>query len=423
MMNVTASRHMECHECGQLHDVPPVTSGARVQCVQCDGVLLRYRAEGLSRSAAFNLAAGLFFCMSLSQPIMTIEIAGRQQVASLLTGIASLWSAGMWELSVLVAVTTIGAPGIRLVLLTMVFADLGRHKPARFISRLYAYASFLNSWAMIEIYILGLFVAYVKLLDLAHVEISPGFWFLAAQMIATIATTVSIDRQTIWSEFERRNVAGKSPTLDPGQAYCRCHVCGLTANVHSPNQRCPRCDFCLCQRKANSLNRTWALVIAAIILYFPANIYPVMTVIMFGKGEPHTILNGVVELAQAGMVPLAALVFFASVVVPVLKISSLIFLLLCARRGTKAPPRHHTSLYRIVEFIGPWSMIDIFMTSILVALVQLGAVATIAPGIGAISFAAVVILTMFAARSFDTRLLWDRQQGTSVDKEARAVHA
>ncbi len=419
--NVIASRIMECHECGQLHNVPPVSSGTNIRCDRCDGVLLKYRADGLSHAAAFNLAAALFFCLSLTQPIMTIEIAGRQQVASLLTGIHSLWSDGMWQLSILVALTTLGAPGLRLLLLVMVFADLGRRKPARFISRLYAYASFLNSWAMIEIYILGLFVAYVKLLDLAHVEIGPGLWFLAAQMIATVATAVSIDRQTIWSEFERKHMAGQSPELDPSQPYCRCHVCGLTANIHSPSDRCPRCDFLLHPRKVNSLNRTWALVIAAMILYLPANIYPVMTVIMFGKGEPHTILNGVIELAQAGMFPLAALVFFASIVVPVLKISGLIFLLICARRGPKAQPRNHTSLYRIVEFIGPWSMIDIFMTSILVALVQLGTVATITPGIGAISFAAVVVLTMFAAMSFDTRLLWDARRDTSVASADRTV--
>ena len=420
-MNATASRFMACHECAQLHDVPPVPSGASVRCDRCDGVILKYRVDGLKRAAAFNLAATLFFCLSLTQPIMVIEIAGRRQAAGLLTGIESFWNDGIWELSIVVALTTLAVPGVRLLLLTMVFADLSRRKPARFISRLYAYASFLDVWAMIEIYILGLFVAYVKLLDLARVEIGPGFWFLTAQMMATIATTTSIDRQTIWSEFERRHVAGQSPAFDPNGAYCRCHVCGLTANIHSSDDKCPRCGFALHHRKINSLNRTWALVIAAIILYLPANIYPVMTVIMFGKGEPHTILNGAIELAEAGMIPLAALVFFASVVVPVLKISGLIFLLVSVRRGPRAQPRSHTRLYRIVEFIGPWSMIDIFMTSILVALVQLGAVASITPGVGAISFAGVVILTMFAAMSFDTRLLWDAAERPSAATVDQAV--
>jgi paraquat-inducible protein A len=127
-------------------------------------------------------------------------------------------------------------------------------------------------------------------------------------------------------------------------------------------------------------------------------------------------------LAQSGMVPLAALVFFASIVVPVLKISGLIFLLVSVKRGPKAEPRRHTILYRIVEFIGPWSMIDIFMTSILVALVQLGTVATITPGIGAISFAAVVVLTMFAAMSFDTRLLWDSTHRASRTQINQTIH-
>jgi paraquat-inducible protein A len=143
------------------------------------------------------------------------------------------------------------------------------------------------------------------------------------------------------------------------------------------------------------------------ILYIPANQFPIMTVISFGSGESDTILSGVKHLFQAGMWPLALLVFFASVAVPVLKVAGIALLLTTTQRRARWRLRDRTVLYRVVESVGRWSMIDIFMLSILAGLVQLGSIATIEPGVGAISFAGVVIVTMFAASSFDPRLMWD----------------
>jgi paraquat-inducible protein A len=144
------------------------------------------------------------------------------------------------------------------------------------------------------------------------------------------------------------------------------------------------------------------------ILYIPANLLPVMTVTSFGQGHPDTILSGVKALIAAGMWPVALLVFFASITVPVLKLTGLSYLLISVQRRSPRRPRDRTLLYRIIESVGRWSMVDIFMISILVGLVSLDAIATIEPGAGAIAFAAVVIITMFASRSFDPRLIWDR---------------
>ena len=153
--------------------------------------------------------------------------------------------------------------------------------------------------------------------------------------------------------------------------------------------------------------RAWALTLAAFILYIPANTLPIMTVVSMGHGEPDTILSGVRVLIAGGLWPLALLVFFASIVVPVLKLVALTYLLVSVRRKSRWRPRDRTVLYRITEAVGRWSMIDVFMISILVALVKLGAIATIEPGAGALAFAAVVVVTMFAAMSFDPRLIWD----------------
>jgi len=193
-----------------------------------------------------------------------------------------------------------------------------------------------------------------------------------------------------------------------------CHSCHLLSQARGlppgGHAVCPRCGASLHLRKPNSISRTWALIWAAIILYIPANVYPVMTVISFGKGSPDTIMSGVMAFIEYGMWPLALLVFFASIAVPMAKVIGMIYLLLSVQRKSRWRPKDRTVLYRVTEVIGRWSMIDIFMISILVALVKLQAIATIEPGPGAISFAAVVVITIFAAMSFDPRLIWDAME-------------
>jgi paraquat-inducible protein A len=149
------------------------------------------------------------------------------------------------------------------------------------------------------------------------------------------------------------------------------------------------------------------LLLAAAICYIPANVLPIMTVISFGEGQPDTILSGVKALIEVKMYPVAVLVFVASIFVPILKVGVLSYLLVSVHRRSRWRPRQRTLLYRITEAIGRWSMLDIFMISILAALVKLDALATIEPGPGAVFFAAVVILTMIAAAAFDPRLMWD----------------
>jgi paraquat-inducible protein A len=188
-----------------------------------------------------------------------------------------------------------------------------------------------------------------------------------------------------------------------------CHACGFLARVpQSHGARCPRCQEALHARKPKSLERTWALVIAAAICYVPANAFPVMTVTSLGKAQSDTILSGVIYLLHHGMWPLALVVFIASVFVPLMKLVILVFLMVSLHRRSRWRPLERTRLYRITEAIGRWSMVDIYVVTILVALVKLGNLATIEARPGAVFFGAVVVLTMVAAESFDPRLIWDR---------------
>lgn len=188
-----------------------------------------------------------------------------------------------------------------------------------------------------------------------------------------------------------------------------CHACGLLSRPSAAGHtlECARCGASLHVRKPYSISRTWAFLMAAAILYIPANVLPVMeTGSLFGA-QKDTILSGVVYLWTSGSWPLAAIIFVASIMVPGGKLLALTVLLVSVQRRSSWKPFERTKLYRMVELVGRWSMVDIYVVAILTALVQFKALATIKAGPGAIAFGAVVVLTMFAAESFDPRLIWD----------------
>jgi paraquat-inducible protein A len=193
-----------------------------------------------------------------------------------------------------------------------------------------------------------------------------------------------------------------------------CHSCHLLCRRTEVQAgvilKCPRCGARLLLRKPNSISRTWALIIAAFIFYIPANVLPITTVVSFGKAQSDTIMSGVIYFIKTGMWPIALVIFVASICVPLLKLIILTLLLISVQRKSRWRLRDRTRLYRITELIGRWSMLDIYVVTILVALVNLGAVATITAGPGAVFFAAVVVITLFAAMTFDPRLIWDVEE-------------
>jgi paraquat-inducible protein A len=192
-----------------------------------------------------------------------------------------------------------------------------------------------------------------------------------------------------------------------GRHLAVCHVCFKLASADC--HHCPRCGAPLHLRKPRSLQRTLALLLTATILYVPANIYPIMITDQLGApAEESTILGGVILLIELGSAPIAAVIFIASVMVPLGKLITLYYLVWSVGRGHLTKQRQRTAMYRATEFIGKWSMVDVFVVAILVSLVHLTGVLVIRPGIAAVSFAGVVIVTMLAAESFDPRLIWDR---------------
>jgi len=189
------------------------------------------------------------------------------------------------------------------------------------------------------------------------------------------------------------------------QGLASCHLCYKVAPLDQ--HHCPRCGSAMHPRKTDSLQRTMALLITACILYIPANLYPIMLTDQLGSTEPSTIMGGVILLIELGSAPIAAVIFIFSVMVPSGKLMAMFYLVWTVHSGSKISPRQRSMMYRITEFVGKWSMVDVFVVAILVALVHLAGVLVIRPGIAALAFAGVVIGTMIAAESFDSRLMWD----------------
>jgi paraquat-inducible protein A len=412
---------MACHDCGLLHHLRALPRGGVAGCKRCGAVLFRSKPNSIERALMLTLAALILFVVANSFPFLTFEFEGQSTTSTLMTGVVMLYQDAMWPLAVLVLAVTILVPLAKLLATTYVLLPLRFNRRPWRLAQVFRAIEIMHPWAMMEVFLLGVIVAYVKLSDLARLELGVALFAFVALILTMIAAEVALEPREVWDRLGRQ-AAGRGLTAKDSGSLVSCHACDQVCRLaRSGHACCPRCGAALHRRKPHSLARTWALLIAACILYIPANLLPVMTVTSFGKGEPDTILSGVKTLIAAGMWPVAILVFFASITVPVLKIVALAFLLVSVQRRSQWRPRDRTVLYRLVESVGRWSMVDIFMISILVALVNLGAIASIVPGPGAIAFASVVILTMIAAMMFDPRLIWDARERTR--DEQQAVHA
>jgi len=190
-----------------------------------------------------------------------------------------------------------------------------------------------------------------------------------------------------------------------------CHVCRMVCrDVKVAHAACPRCGSPLHKRKSASYTRTWALLIAAFMFYLPANIMPIMRTVSLGDVDDNTILSGIIELWKKGSPDLAVIVFTASIVVPMLKFVALTLLLVSSQRGSGWAQRQRGKLYRLVELIGYWSMLDVFVVALLTALVQFGFFSQVEPLPGVVFFGLTVVITMFASMTFDPRLIWDGRE-------------
>ncbi len=273
---------------------------------------------------------------------------------------------------------------------------------------------------MSDVFIVGVLISLVKIVTLADIHIGPSFLAFCAYAVLLLRTIAGFDPELLWDRIAgRASVPEHVRPLRPAQAQgvTDCAACGALFEFTLGN-RCPRCGNRHVAFGINRLQITWALLVTATVLMIPANVYPILNTASFGTSDTQTIVGGAWYLAQHGSLPIAIIIFVASVVIPIFKIIALAWL--CMKTQTKIQARniedHHDKmqLYRMTEIIGRWSMIDVFVVAVLAALVQAGVIYTITPEPAAVYFAAVVVTTMVAAMTFDTRLLWhDGEQASA----------
>lgn len=412
---------ISCHDCGLLYLRRPLAPRQKARCGRCGAVLYRGAPPRLNRIAAITLGAIIVFLIAQFFPIVQLDVNGYTVSATLLGAIRVLWQEQMHAVAVSVLLFTFVFPAIELgALLYVTLALRAGFQPPGF-HRLLRAVRKARQWGMTEVLMIGILITLIKMTSLAKVVAQPGlFAFAALTLLLTVV--VSFDPRALWLMADGLAAQGRPKPEGPVRyralqgpaAPLACHACGLVAADHgasgkgpAPRQHCARCDSTLHRRLPDSIGRTWALLLGAAILYVPANLLPVMyTHSLFGK-EDDTIISGVVYFWTSGSPALAAIIFIASIVVPVAKLAALALLAYTAQRGSRWRPRQRTVLYRLVEFVGRWSMLDIFVITLTVGLVRFSSLAVITAGPGALAFCAVVVLTMLASMQFDPRLIWD----------------
>ncbi len=392
--------------------MPPLHPGQRASCPRCDHTLSHRHFRPAERSLAFAISALIALLAALCFPFISFESRGVSNAIQLADTSASLVALHEPFVGILVLLTVIVLPAVYLLAVIWLHLGLLQRRPLPRSYRIARALSHLGPWMMADVFVIGALVSLIKIAGMASVDLGVSFWSFCVYALLLLLTTRSIDTDWMWFSLAGEPLAPEG--CRPGepaaeQGLTGCPTCGLVSRLsHFGRGRCERCGEPLRFRGSHSLQKTWALLIAATLCYIPANLYPIMTTTSLGDETPSTIIGGVLIFLGHGDWPIALIIFTASVVVPIGKVFALSWLCITVKRSGEPRFKHkRQKLYRITELIGRWSMIDVFVVAILVSLVHAGSLLSITPGPAALAFSAVVVITMLAANSFDPRLIWD----------------
>ncbi|MGM0782887.1 MAG: PqiA/YebS family transporter subunit [Pseudomonadota bacterium] len=411
-----------CHQCDWLVTLPPLSAGEKADCPRCGHTLVTRHRYPAQRSMALAISALTALIAAVTLPFVSFTVGGIGNRIELTETATTLIGFHQPIVAIGVILTIVVLPAVYLLgIIWLQFGLLrGSSLPmGRSIARSLAH---LHPWMMADVFIVGALVSLIKISGMAEVELGAAFWSFCIFAVLLLVTTQSVDADWLWFSLagEPRAPAGtRTGTTAAPQGLTGCPTCGLINRLSSHgHSTCRRCGEPLHARHPHSLQRTWALLAAAAVMYVPANLYPIMTTTSLGNASPSTIIGGVVELIQMGSWPVATVIFVASVIVPVGKLVALAWLCLVVARSNELNAGARTRLYRLTEFIGRWSMVDVFVVAILVALIRAGTLMSITPGPAALAFGGVVVFTMLAAMTFDPRLIWDSPPPASARSAA-----
>src|SRR3984885_7826310 len=401
-----------CPACDQTYTRRSLASTESARCRRCGSTLERARRFSITTWLALTLTAALLMVFANLFPVAIISLGGLESEATVWQAVVALGSGPGVPVAIAAGMIAIGVPALQVVTLLWIlsFAVTGRSCPY-FVPAMRVLRA-CKPWGMIEVCLLAILVALVKLSGFLHVVAGIG---IAATVVLAPLMAVITNRNTgdLWALYESRN----GLRLEPAQAAWSDHLaaCDLCGMVHEGAAAkggaaiaCARCGSDVRARKSDSVARTGAFLLAALVFYIPANVLPVMHTRLLGSEAESTILEGVVEFWRSGSWDIAVLIFTASVAVPCTKFLAIALLLLDQKFpiGSRVGK---TRLLNLVGRIGYWSMLDVLVVALVTALIQFRALGVAEPRPGIVFFGAVVVLTMLAAMSFDTQLAWERQ--------------
>ena len=374
-----ADSQLCCAICEMPHNPVPIPAGYVARCSRCGSEMRRHRMFGSDVVLAFSLAALVCWSLAAWFPLAEVEMLGLLNSEKLLAIGSDFREQGHLLLGVIADLSVVVLPSFLLlaVPLLSLATMMGQPIPAWRIALVAC--EFAKRWCMPEVFLLAILVAFIKIGKLAEATVRPGFWFLAASIGLLI-----LAMQIFNPDAVRMKLGGEISSQDP-----------------RPDQ-------------PKRQTQAWAFLIAACFMLIPANTLPIMIISAPSGDSQDTILSGIAKLAESGMWGIAAIVFIASILVPFGKLGGLVWLGIIARR--KGGNRYVTKMHRFLDFIGRWSMLDIFLIGLLAGLIDFGQLAAIQIGPAAPAFAAAVILTVIAVENFDTRSLWPRVERRITDE-------
>jgi paraquat-inducible protein A len=396
-----SERHIvECRNCGLMQIQPPVAKRDIVSCSRCKTQLEHSAGKSLDATLACSMAIMLLLIPAWTAPFLTASTLGATRTSFLPMSVSVVWRDGSPLLALAVCLFVLAFPLIRFGAMTAVLMALRLGRRPTWLTPAFRICNILQVWAMLDVFLLGLMVAYFRLRSSLVVSLAPGaICFILAGLLSLVARA-TLDKAQVWRLIgaDRRSI--RAPTMV-------CLSCELVMPRADEPKICPRCQATVSARKKNPYSRSLALLLAAGLMYIPANIYPIATIPIDLRPTAYTVLGGVIDLARSHLLGLAALVFTASFTIPLLKMLGLAWCASSAMCGSRRFLVGKTRVFRVVEEIGRWSMVDPLTIACFVPVLQFNALIDGHAEPAVVPFSAVVILTTLAVQYFDPRKMWD----------------
>lgn len=418
-MNITMrSAYFIAPTCDMLVALPALEHGHKAACPRCGTTLTTKWDAPRQRPTAYAIAALFMLFLSNLFPFIYMKVGGITSEVHLLEIPGVMFSEDYASLGTFFMLFVQIVPAFCLVVILLLVNRV--QMPMALKIRLARILFQLKSWGMAEIFLAGILVSFVKLMAYGDVGVGSSFIPWCLYCVLQLRAFQCVDRRWAWDDIAPAPALPQTlkvgvPGIHQNLRLCSC----CTAILPADQEICPRCETKGHVRRKNSLQWTMALLVTSIMLYLPANILPIMITNLLGDEMPSTIMAGVILLWGEGSYPVALVIFIASIMVPTLKMIAIAWLCWDAKGHGKRDSERMHLIYEVVEFVGRWSMIDVFVIAVLSALVRIGGLMSIYPAIGALMFALVVIMTMFAAMTFDPRLSWDREPESSHEDEEK----